>query len=207
MFSNAEQYMNTGKSLLESQTTAFNAMANSALQGTEKLAALNLAALKASTQDIGNVLSQATSVRDPQAFFNTLASQWQPNAEKATSYARYVGEILTETQSAFSKAAETQIAEVSRVAAALVDQMAAAAPGGSSDAAAFLKSIMGTANAVYEQVNKVAKQAGEAMQTQAANLSSQYVQPVRAAQSVTTAVTAPVVNAATGANSANSATA
>jgi phasin family protein len=180
-------------------------MANSALESTEKLAALNLAALKASTQDIGNVLSQATSARDPQAFFNTLAAQWQPNAEKATSYARYVGEILTETQSAFSKVAETQIAEVSRAAAALVDQMAAAAPGGSSDAAAFLKSIMGTATAVYEQANKVAKQAGEAMQAQAATFSGQYVQPVRAAQNAASATTATAANVVT--NAANSAVA
>jgi phasin family protein len=199
MFSNVEQYMNTGKSFLESQTTAFNTMANSALEGTEKLATLNLAALKASTQDIGNVLSQATSARDPQAFFNTLASQWQPNAEKATSYARYVGEILTETQAAFSKVAETQIAEVSRAAAALVDQIAAAAPGGSSDAAAFLKSIMGTANAVYEQVNKVAKQAGEAMQAQATTFSGQYIQPVRAAQNAASAATATAANVVTSA--------
>jgi phasin family protein len=203
MFSNVEQYINTGKSFLESQTTAFTTMANSALESTEKLAALNLAALKASTQDIGNVLSQATSARDPQAFFNTFAAQWQPNAEKATSYARYVGEILTETQSAFSKVAETQIAEVSRAAATLVDQMAAAAPGGSSDAAAFLKSIMGTANAVYEQANKVAKQAGEAMQAQAATFSSQYVQPVRAAQNAASAATTTAANVVTtAANSA-----
>ena len=196
MFSNVEQYINTGKSLLQAQTTNFNALASNTLQSTEKLAALNLAALKASTQDIGNVLSQATAARDPQAFFSTLAAQWQPNAEKATSYARYLGEILMETQSAFSKAAETQIADVSRAATSLVDHVVAVAPAGSSDAAAFLKSIMGTANAVYEQVNKVAKQTTDAIQAQTATFSTQYVKPVQAAQNAATTTTASATDSA-----------
>jgi hypothetical protein len=95
----------------------------------------------------------------------------------------------------FSKAAEAQIAEVSRVAAALVDQAAAASPAGSSDAMALVKSMMGTANAVYEQVNKVAKQTGEAMQAQTANLAGQYTQPLKTMQTA----------AATAANSSTEA--
>src|ERR1700712_5440043 len=168
MVPNVEQYMNSGKAFLESQTTAFKTLASTALESTEKVTTLNLAAMKASAADVGNVLTQATSARDPQAFFALMTAQFQPNAEKAASYARYLGEIFTETQSVFSKTAEAQVAEVSRAAAALVDQVAAASPAGSSDAMALVKSMMGTANAVYEQVNKVAKQTGEAIQAQTA---------------------------------------
>lgn len=179
MFPNVEQYMNSSKAFFESQTAVFKTLANTALESTEKVTTLNLAAMKASAADAGNVLTQATAARDPQALFALLTSQFQPNAEKAASYARYLGEIVTETQSVFSKTAEAQVAEVSRAAAALVDQVAAASPAGSSDAMALVKSMMGTANAVYEQVNKVAKQTGEAIQAQTASFAGQYAQPLK----------------------------
>lgn len=181
MFPNVEQYLNSSKAFMQSQATAFNTLAGSALESAEKVATLNLAAMKASAQDVGNVLTQATSARDPQEFFAVMTAQFQPNTEKAASYARYLGEIVSETQQIFSKTAEAQIAEVSRAATAIVDQFATSAPAGSSDALALLKSMMGTATAVYEQANKVAKQTGEAMQAHAASLSGQLVKPVQAA--------------------------
>ena len=149
MIPNVEQTMNSSKVFLESQTNAFKTLASAALESTEKVTTLNLAAMKASAADASNVLNQATSARDPQALFALMTSQFQPNAEKAASYARYLGEIFAETQSVFSKTAEAQIAEVSRVAAAMVDQVAAASPTGSSDAMALVKSMMGTANAAH----------------------------------------------------------
>jgi len=185
MFPNVEQYLNSSKALMQSQASAFQTLAGSALESAEKVATLNLAAMKASAQDFGNMLTQASTARDPQAFFALVTAQFQPNTEKAASYARYLGEIVAETQQIFSKTAEAQVAEVSRAATAIVDQFATATPAGSSDAMALVKSMMGTANAVYEQVNKVAKQTGEAMQAQAANLSGQFVKPVQAAANQT----------------------
>ena len=190
MFPNVEQYLNSSKALMQSQASAFQTLAGSALESAEKVATLNLAAMKASAQDFGNVLTQASTARDPQAFLALVTAQFQPNNEKAASYARYLGEIFTETQQIFAKTAEAQVAEVSRAATAIVDQFAAAAPAGSTDAMALVKSMMGTANAVYEQVNKVAKQTGEAMQAQAANLSGQFVKPVQAAANQTVSAVA-----------------
>ncbi len=182
MVPNIEQYMSSGKAFLESQTTAFTTLATTALESAEKVATLNLAAFKASAADASNVLSQATNARDPQEFFAMITSQIQPNAEKAASYARYLGEIISDAQSVFSKAAEAQIAEISRAGAAMVDQLSASAPAGSSDAMAVVKSMMGTANAAYEQLNKTAKQTGEAIQAQTAGLSAQFGQSVKAVQ-------------------------
>ena len=182
MVPNIEQYMTSSKAFLESQTTAFNTLATTVLESAEKVATLNLAAFKASAADAGNVMSQASNARDPQEFYAMISSQVQPNAEKAASYARYLGEILAEAQSVFSKTVEAQIVEVSRAGAAMVDQVSASAPAGSSDAMALVKSMMGTANAAYEQLNKTAKQAGEAIQAQTAGLSAQYGQPLKAMQ-------------------------
>ena len=194
MVPNVEQYMNSSRAFLESQTNAFKILASTALESTEKFTTLNLAALKASAADAGNVMTQASASRDPQALFALLTSQVQPNAEKAASYARYLGEIFAETQSVFSKTAEAQIAEVSRVAAGLVDQVAAASPAGSSDAMALVKSMMGTANAVYEQVNKVSKQAGEAIQAQTSTLAGQYVQPLKTMEMAAAAATPATIS-------------
>jgi phasin family protein len=182
MVPNVEQYMNSSKAFLESQTNAFKILASTALESTEKFTTLNLAAMKASAADASNVMTQASASRDPQALFALLTSQFQPNAEKAASYARYLGEILAETQAVFSRTAEAQLGEVSRAAAALVDQVAATAPAGSSDAMALVKSMMGNANAVFEQVNKVAKQTGEALQIQTATFAGQYAQPLKTMQ-------------------------
>jgi len=197
MVPNVEQYMNSGKAFIESQANAFKTLAGTALETTEKVATLNLAAMKASAADAGNVLTQATSARDPQAFFALVTTQLQPNGEKAASYARYLAEIFSETQSVFSKTAEAQVAELSRVAAALFDQVAANSPAGSSDAMALVKSMMGTANAVYEQVNKVAKQAGEAIQAQTTTLASQYAQPLKSMQTASATAAAPAANSNT----------
>jgi phasin family protein len=197
MVPNVEQYMNSGKAFFESQANAFKTLASTALESTEKVATLNLAAIKASAADAGNVLTQATSARDPQAFFALVTTQLQPNGEKAASYARYLAEIFSETQSVFSKTAEAQVAEVSRVAASLFDQVAANSPAGSSDAMALVKSMMGTANAVYEQVNKVAKQAGEAIQAQTATFAGQYAQPLKSVQTAAATAAAPVANSTT----------
>jgi phasin family protein len=197
MVPNVEQYMNSGKAFIESQANAFKTLAGTALETTEKVATLNLAAMKASAADAGNVLTQATSARDPQAFFALVTTQLQPNGEKAASYARYLAEIFSETQSVFSKTAEAQVAELSRVAAALFDQVAANSPAGSSDAMALVKSMMGTANAVYEQVNKVAKQAGEAIQAQTTTLASQYAQPLKSMQTAAATAAAPAANSNT----------
>ena len=189
MLPNIEQYLNSSKAFFESQAIAFQTLASTAMESTEKVTTLNLAAMKASAADAGNVLTQATTARDPQALFALMMSQFQPNAEKAASYARYLGEIFAETQSVFSKTAEAQIAEVSRVAAGLVDQVAAASPAGSSDAMALVKSMMGTANAVYEQVNKVSKQTGEAIQAQTSTFAGQYAQPLKTMQMAAAAAT------------------
>ena len=48
MIPNVEQTMNSSKVFLESQTNAFKTLASAALESTEKVTTLNLAAMKAS---------------------------------------------------------------------------------------------------------------------------------------------------------------
>jgi phasin family protein len=179
MFPNFEQYSASGRALLDTQTTAVNALASNLLQGVERIANLNLAAAKASSEEFSSNITKLLSATNPQEFFGISAAQFQPNLEKASSYARYLSEIYSESQLAVAKAIETQVSEASRAAAAVVDQLSKNAPAGAEDAMALMKSMMGNGNAFYEQITKVVKQTSDAMQTQARNFAGSYTQPAQ----------------------------
>lgn len=179
MFPNFEQYSASGRALLDTQTTAVNALASNMLQGVERIANLNLAAAKASSEEFSANMTKLLSATNPQEFFGISAAQFQPNLEKASSYARYVSEIYSESQLAVAKAIETQVSEASRAAAAVLDQLSKNAPAGSEDAMALMKSMMGNGNAFYEQITKVVKQTTDTMQAQARNFAGSYVQPAQ----------------------------
>lgn len=179
MFANFEQYSASARALLDAQTTVVNALAGNVLQGVERIANLNLAAAKASSEELSANLGKLLSAKDAQEFMGLSAAQFQPNMEKFSSYARYLGEICSESQLAIAKAVETQVSEASRSAAALVDQLSKNAPAGAEDAFALAKSMMGNGNAFYEQITKVVKQSSDALQAQARNFASSYVQPAQ----------------------------
>jgi phasin family protein len=176
MFTNFDQYSSSSKSLLDTQASAITNFASSALQGVERIASLNIAAAKASTEDLSANLNKLLSAKDPQEFFGLATAQFQPNLEKASSYGRHLSEIFSESQVAFAKAVENQVAEASRAATAMIDQLGKNAPAGTGDAVTLVKSMMGNGNAFYEQFTKVVKQSTEAMQAQARNMAASYGQ-------------------------------
>jgi phasin family protein len=189
MFQNFDQYSASSKALLDSQTTTVNALAGNLLQGFERIANLNIAAARASSEDLAANFGKLLAAKDPQEFFGLSAAQFQPNLEKATSYARHLSEICSESQLALAKAIETQVSEASRTAAALVDQFSKNAPAGTEDSLAVMKSMMGNGNAFYEQITKYVKQTTDALQTQARNFAGSYAQPAQQAEKVVSIVT------------------
>jgi phasin family protein len=176
---NFEQYSASGKALLESQANTVNTLASQLLQSVERIASLNIAAAKASAEEISANLGKLLSAKDPQEFFGLSAAQLQPNLEKASSYGRHLSEIYSESHLAFAKALETQVSEASRAAAAVVDQLTKNAPAGAEDGLALMKSMMGNGNAFYEQITKMVKQSSDALQGQARNFASSYAQPAQ----------------------------
>jgi phasin family protein len=189
MFFNFDQYSASSKALLDTHTTTVNALAGNLLQGVERIASLNLAAAKASSEEFSANLGKLLAAKDPQEFFGLSAAQFQPNLEKASSYTRHLSEICSESGVAIARAIETQVAEASRAAAAVVDQLSTNAPAGTDDAMAMVKSMMGNGNAFYEQVTKLVKQTTDAMQAQARNFAGSYVQPAQQAEKVVSIVT------------------
>jgi phasin family protein len=176
MFSIPEQFSSATKANLEAQFALYTSLAAKALEGVEKIVALNMSAAKATLEESTATARQLLAAKDPQEFLSLSAAQAQPNAEKVVAYGRHLASIASGTQAEFSKAAEAQISETNRKVISLVDEVSKNAPAGSENAVAILKSAIGNANAGYEQFTKSTKQAVEVIETNLASAVNQFSQ-------------------------------
>lgn len=176
MFSMQDQFSAATKANFEAQFALMTALTSKAFEGVEKLIDLNLTVAKTSLEETNATAKQLLAAKDPQEFFSLAAAQAQPNAEKAAAYARHIANIASSTQAEITKTAETQMAETSRKVAALVDDVAKNAPAGSENMIAIVKSMIGNANAGYEQLAKTTKQAVEAIETNLTSATAQFSQ-------------------------------
>jgi phasin family protein len=173
MFTIPEQFSAATKANLDAQLAIVNAFTSKALESVEKFVELNLTAVKSSWEESSVAAKQLLAVKDPQEFFTLTAAHAQPNAEKALAYGRHLINIATNAQSELSKSTEEHVADTNRKVLAFVEEISKNAPAGSENAVALLKSAIGNANASYDQFNKTAKQAAEAIET---NLNSAVTQ-------------------------------
>lgn len=178
MFSNTQQFSNATKSLFENQFEAFNALTNNIIGSVEKVVALNLAAVKASTEESTATAKQLLAAKDPQEFIALVTAQSKLSVDKAQSYGRHLTEIASNTQAELSKAVEAQVAETKGKVTALVSEVTKNAPAGSEQAVAILKSVIDNANTGYEQLSKTAKQANETVEAHVAKATEQFSQVV-----------------------------
>lgn len=176
MFNVTEQFSAATKANFESQLAMLNALTTKAFESVEKVIELNVSAARASLEETSATARQLLAAKDAQEFFSLSAAQAQPSTEKAIAYGRHLAGIASSTQAEFAKAAETQIAEATRKVNALVDEVTKNAPAGSENAIAILKSMIGNANAGYEQLTKTAKQAVETIESNLANATTQFTQ-------------------------------
>ncbi|MDB5774803.1 MAG: hypothetical protein JWP38_936 [Herbaspirillum sp.] len=176
MFSFQDQFSAASKAHFDAQVELINTLTSKAFEGIEKVIELNMSATKASLEEYATSSKQLAGAKDPQEFTSLAAAQAQPNAEKAVAYSRHLAGILSSTQSEFAKAAETQIAETSRKVSTLIDEISKNAPAGSENAIAVLKSVVGNANAGYEQLTKSTKQAVEAIESNMNTAAKQFTQ-------------------------------
>lgn len=184
MFAFPEQFSNATKANLESQFALLSTLTSKTFEGVEKLVELNINTAKAALENSSATARQLLAVKDPQEFFSVTSSQAQPSAEKALAYGRQVASIAADTGAEFSRAAESQIAEVNRKVISLVDEVTKNAPAGSETYVSALKTAISNANAGYEQFTKTSKQAAEAIES---NLNAAVSQFTRAAGKATSA--------------------
>jgi phasin family protein len=176
MFAFPEQFSNATKANLEAQFNLFSTLTSKTFEGVEKLVNLNINTAKASLEQSTATARQLLAAKDAKEFFSLSASHAQPNAEKALSYSRQVASIATDTGAEFSRAAESQFAEVNRKVISLVDEVTKNAPAGSEAYVSALKTAISNANAGYEQFSKTSKQAAQAIETNLNSAVSQFTQ-------------------------------
>ncbi|WJF91147.1 phasin family protein [Paraburkholderia bonniea] len=152
-----EQFAAAHKANLE---TLFGLTAK-AFEGVEKLVELNLQVVKSTLAEGQENAQRALSVKDAQELLALQASLSQPVAEKALSYSRHLYEILSATQTEFTRVAEAQYEEQNRKVQSLIDNVAKNAPAGSETAVSAIKSAITAANTTYETVHKATRQAVE----------------------------------------------
>ena len=140
---------------------------NTAFEGYEKLAALNLQAAKASILENEAVTSEALlrSAKNPQSFFELQSQQSQAATTKAQAYWHHVSEIATETRSQLVASNEKLVNEYVRESEMVIDNLAKQSPVGSDVMTAFWSKGFGAVwdagNAWHEQTKAVAKEAVE----------------------------------------------
>jgi phasin family protein len=146
---------------------------NKIFEGVEKLAELNVQAVKSSLAENQEILLKAVSAGEPHALFAQQASHAQPAIEKTQSYWRRVYEITSGTQAEIAAVAEAQLKQYQQDALAFVDSLANKAPAGSETAVAAWKTLITTAsetaNTTYEAARKAAKQAVETAESTVAS--------------------------------------
>lgn len=137
---------------------------DTAISGTEKLAALNLATSRSTLREqLGSTQSwlEARDLPHSLSRQQLLLQSLQPNLEQALGYWRSLYAIATETQESWTKLAESQQSEINKSIATLLDQLSQGAPAGSEVAVSAVRSALSAANSAFENVNKAARQVAE----------------------------------------------
>lgn len=164
----AEQVIAAQKASLES----FFALGNKAVEGAEKLSALNLQVAKANLADVSELALALSSAKDLPSFAALQQSLAQSASEKSAAYGRQVYDIVSATAAEFAKAAEVVTADWQEKLAALVDSAIKNAPAGTENAMSLVKATVAAANDAIETAQKAAKQATDVAEANFAALSS-----------------------------------
>jgi phasin family protein len=129
-----------------------------AAEGTEKLFDLQIKNSKAAFNEGMKNAKALAEVKDFSELPTWTSSTFQPGVDKATAYARSLYEVAAGTQSEISAVLEAQTADFSKDVAVALDAALKSAPAGSESAVAAVKSVIGTANTLYESIAKANKQ-------------------------------------------------
>ncbi len=145
-------------------------LADQASKSTERLAALNLQAVKTTLAEAAEGAQAALAAKNPVELLKLQAAVLQAAPQKALAYGRHLKDIFTSATAEQRAAAEAQVADVQAKFLEAVDGALKNAPG-SENAIALVKSAVVAANNAYEGVNKASLQVTEAVEANLAKVS------------------------------------
>jgi phasin family protein len=169
--------------IAQSNVDILTALSMKALEGAEKVAALNLQVAKTGFAEATETAKAALSAKDAQSLLAVPSGVVQPAAVKASEYAAAVTAIMTETKTELDKVLAQSAADAKDAFAAMVEAAMKSAPAGSEQAVALWKSAFEGATNGYEALQKAAKQASEVAQANYATASSSVAKATKAPRS------------------------
>jgi phasin family protein len=184
MFPTQDQYSTAAKNNFAAGIALYTTLTSKTLESVEKLITLNLTAAKASMEESTAATRQLLAAKDPQEFLSLVNAQAKPNFEKAIAYSTHLANIASSAQADFKEATEAQIAEMTRKVSELNEEAGKNAPAGSENLTNMIKTMFGNAANGYEQFNKTARQAVDAMGANL-NTAASLVTPVVATPKTT----------------------
>jgi phasin family protein len=157
MTNTPEQFVQMQKVALDT----YQAVALKSVEGFEKIAELNIQAIKASVTETSDQVKSALATKDAKAFGDLAMVGAQPAVEKLAAYANHMYEIASDTGTEIARIFEKQFADSNKQLTAAIDAIARNAPAGTEGMATFVKSAVSAANTAYDQVNKAARQVAD----------------------------------------------
>ena len=130
-----------------------------AIEGTEKLIALQLQASRSMLEDMASQAQAFADLKDPQKLVTHLTSMKNPASEKISAYARQAYEISTETRDAITETIQKHIHEGQEVTQAWIETAAKTAPAGSEPIFAAARNAMSLVRSSLDHAAKVGQQA------------------------------------------------
>ena len=155
MFATPSQFTEIQKSQLD----ALYALSNVALNATEKLVDLNLAAMKAAMDESATTTQSLLGVKDAQEMAAVGSTIAQPAVHKFVGYGSNVYSIMSTASAEARRVVESQIADSNNKAAQLIDFAVRNAPAGSEPIVSLFKNALTAYNTAYDTFSKAAKQA------------------------------------------------
>jgi phasin family protein len=153
-----------------------------ALQGAERLIDLQLSTAKTALNEGFESAKALASVRDFEQLAALKDTLVQPSVEKATAYAKQVYDVATATQSDLGRLVEEQVSEFNKQVISTLDQLVKSAPAGSEVGIAAMKSTLAAVNSGFDNLTKVAKQFGEATQSNIEVVANQTIEAAKKAK-------------------------
>jgi phasin family protein len=176
---NTNQFADAGKASLET----LSGLNSQALDGVEKLVALNLQAARASLAEITEGAKAVLSAQGPEELAKLQAAALQAAPEKALAYGRQVKELLDAATAEQRAAAQAKAAELQAKFLESVDGALEKVPG-SDYTRNFVKSAVAAANSAFEAVAKATEQASASVEANLAKAAAPEAKPARAKSKV-----------------------
>ncbi len=136
-----------------SVVNALVSVGNTALASAERMAALNLHAVREAMVDFAEGTQRMLAVKSPRDAADLHSQLSKPQVEKGVLYSRSLYELSTVAQEDAVHLIEAQYSGFMDTMTALANQIAKSTPAGSQVAVAAIRSTMNSANEAFERFN------------------------------------------------------